>query len=127
METDQLAEFFEICSHSSPETEERIRIIREGIKTLPEVPAYKETLMGGLDDGDVFRGSSIYGASFEAVMMVIAGGSERTKLLRLNMYGDERGRSRIAVDFMLALGRFLDARAEAHDDIDADDQLYWRM
>ena len=45
----------------------------------------------------------------------------------LNVYGDPKGRAGVVVDFMLALQRPPDTRVGDHDEIDADDQLYWKM
>lgn len=127
MEAEPLAKSFEVLSQADPESQRRIQAIREGIERLHEVPAYKE-LLEGLDPTDVFEGNGSNDSSFQALLIGLNRGSERTRALRLNVYGDPKSRSTIVVDFMLALQRPPDVGADAHDDLGLNqDQVYWRM
>lgn len=128
MERDKLAIIFEALAKADPESEQRIQAIREGIKKLPEVPAYR-AFIEDLHPSEVFeKGDRNGDAHFQAVLLRFGDGDTATKALRLNVYGDQATRAFIRVDFMIALLRRPDARAGDHDDLAPNqDQLYWRL
>lgn len=123
-ETDKLDRIFDALSKSSPEAQRRIQTIREGIGKLHEIPAYKQ-LLEGLDPNDVYVGDGKNESHFQASLVNMGG----TKILKVDIWGEERGRASIVVDFMLAMRRPADARADVHDKdlLESDDQLLWKM
>ena len=124
LERSRGSRILELLSESSPETQKKTQAIQEGIGKLPEVSAAKE-LLGGLAPNEVYEGNGKNESHFRASLVNISG----TKILKVDIWGDEGGRASIVVDFSLALRRLCDARANAHDKdlLDSDDRLFWKM